>query len=67
MKMKVKAKQLGYYDHKRRQEGVVFDLLDKKHFSKKWMEWVDDDSVEVEHVKPSARPRKKDVVEAVTE
>lgn len=35
--MKVKAIQLGYYDMKRRKEGDVFELLDEKDFSKKWM------------------------------
>jgi len=39
--MKVKALQLGYYEHKRRREGDVFDLVEEKHFSKNWMEKVD--------------------------
>jgi len=39
--MKVKAIKLGYYGHKRRQEGSVFFLKDKSHFSKKWMEEVE--------------------------
>ena len=50
--MKVRAKELGYYNHKRRREGVEFDLVEKKglvngvektitvedQFSDKWME-----------------------------
>jgi len=35
--MKVQAKELGYYEHKRRREGDVFTLLDPKDFSEKWM------------------------------
>jgi hypothetical protein len=36
--MRVKAIRLGYYNHKRRREGDIFDLLNEKHFSKHWME-----------------------------
>ena len=39
--MKVKAKQMGFYDMKRRHEGEVFMLHDKAAFSEKWMEAVD--------------------------
>lgn len=42
--MKVKAttgtepgRVVGYYDHKRRREGEVFDLINDKDFSKSWM------------------------------
>ncbi|HXF44854.1 MAG TPA: hypothetical protein VNK91_01930 [Burkholderiaceae bacterium] len=31
----------GYYNYVRRKPGDVFDLLDPKHFSEKWMERVD--------------------------
>jgi len=36
--MKVRAIRLGYYNHKRRREGEIFELLDDKSFSNKWME-----------------------------
>lgn len=39
--MKVKAIKLGFYDNLRRREGVIFDIKDESHFSKKWMERVD--------------------------
>lgn len=50
--IKVKATQLGYYEHKRRREGDVFILVPrtdrygnvmtaKSQFSKKWMELAD--------------------------
>lgn len=39
--MKVLAKQLGYYDHKRRREGEVFTIKAEKEFSHVWMEAVD--------------------------
>ena len=35
--MEVKAIKLGYYDHKRRRVGSVFELKDAKDFSEKWM------------------------------
>jgi len=35
--MLVKAKRLGYYEHKRRYEGDTFEIRAEKHFSKKWM------------------------------
>lgn len=54
--MRVRAKELGYYGHKRRRPGEVFDLIDDKDakggvipaakfFSEKWMEKVDDQDV----------------------
>lgn len=36
--MKVKAIRKGYYNKVRVAEGTVFELADKKHFSKIWME-----------------------------
>lgn len=50
-KVKVKATELGYYEHMRRREGDVFELVVKKdkngkvispmeQFSKRWMELV---------------------------
>jgi hypothetical protein len=40
--MKVKATKLGYYNGRRQKPGVVFLLKEKEHFSKDWMEVVDD-------------------------
>lgn len=39
--MQVRALDTGYYEHKRRREGDLFDLRDEKDFSEKWMEAVD--------------------------
>jgi hypothetical protein len=39
--MKVRAKLMGYYDHKRRRLGEVFHIQDEKEFSKKWMVTID--------------------------
>lgn len=39
--MRVRATNLGYYAAKRRRAGDVFELEDKKHFSKNWMEDID--------------------------
>lgn len=55
--MKVRATQLGYYNHVRRREGDVFTLVEMKdadgnqisaedQFSQRWMEPVDDDTPE---------------------
>lgn len=46
--MLVKAKRLGYYDHKRRKEGDVFSLDSKDDFSEKWMEPADADEIQEE-------------------
>lgn len=46
--MRVRAKEtgagkwVGYYNLVRRKAGDVFDLLDDRHFSSKWMEKVDE-------------------------
>ena len=42
--MRVKATQLGYYNHRRRRENDEFEIVDKKDFSKRWMEEVDDEN-----------------------
>lgn len=34
-------KYVGFYNYVRREPGDVFDLIDDKHFSKKWMEKVE--------------------------
>ena len=39
--MRVRAIKMGYYSHKRRPVGSEFHIMDKKHFSKKWMFAVD--------------------------
>lgn len=39
--MKVRATQLGYYNHKRWREGTEFEIVAEKDFSKKWMVKVD--------------------------
>lgn len=59
--IKVKATQLGYYEHKRRREGDVFTLVERKdrfgkimtakqQFSSKWMKKVNEDTPESESV-----------------
>lgn len=65
--MKVKATKLGYYDHKRRYAGAVFELKSKKEFSDKWMEELDEDEEFTPVEKPSARPKKKAIVESELE
>ena len=39
--MKVRATRLGYFNDRRRREGEIFEVIDKKAFSPKWMEIVD--------------------------
>lgn len=41
-RIRVRATQVGYYDHARRRLGDVFDLHDQAHFSSRWMEYVDE-------------------------
>jgi hypothetical protein len=41
MTIKVRAKQLGYYDHLRRKEGIEFSIAKPEHFSERWMEKID--------------------------
>jgi len=50
--MKVRAIRLGYYNHRRRREGEIFELLDDKAFSNKWMESLEE---ETPKVKPKAK------------
>lgn len=42
VQIKVKAIQKGYYGHQIRKPGAEFFITDPKHFSKKWMEKVED-------------------------
>lgn len=51
--MKVRAIRLGYYNHKRRREGEIFEVLDDKAFSKVWMEKIG----EAPKPKPKASPK----------
>jgi hypothetical protein len=53
--MKVRALSLGYYNHKRRKEGEVFDIADKQAFSEIWMEKVGGDAVSAKSVKEGER------------
>lgn len=53
--MKVKATRLGYYNHRRRREGDVFELMDDKAFSKRWMERLDGPTAPVPA--PTATPK----------
>lgn len=39
--IKVRAIEMGYYDHARRRPGDVFVIANEKAFSKRWMERVD--------------------------
>lgn len=48
--MKVRAIRLGYYNHRRRREGDIFELLDDKAFSEKWMEKLDGKKSKVKSV-----------------
>ena len=44
MRVKVQKGRMGYYNHKRRKAGDIFDLKKDGDFSKKWMERVPDDT-----------------------
>lgn len=50
--MKVRATKLGYYNHRRRRENDVFELMDEKAFSNRWME-----KVEGEDSAPEPKPK----------
>lgn len=50
--MKVRAKRLGYYGHKRRKEGAEFVIQSDKDFSESWMEQVGGES-------PSGKSKKR--------
>lgn len=60
--MKVKAKRMGYYNHKRRSEGSVFHLKDEKEFSKNWMV-----EIKFEEVKPKKKSTKANKNEEVVD
>jgi hypothetical protein len=48
MGIKVKAMQLGYYGHRRRREGDVFEIESENEFSKRWMKKLDAKGQEIE-------------------
>jgi hypothetical protein len=56
--VKVQAVAMGYYDHTRRRPGDVFTIRNAKHFSKRWMRRVPDDTPE--HVTNSAQALKSE-------
>jgi hypothetical protein len=43
-RIRVRATQLGYYGEARRRVGDVFEIADARHFSKKWMVRVSEDT-----------------------
>lgn len=55
--MRVKATQLGYYNHRRQREGVIFDLLKESDFSEIWMERLE---AKPEKVKAKVKSKKKE-------
>ena len=57
--MKVKAKELGYYNDKRRRVGEVFEVAGDQAFSTKWMEKIEEPAVE-ESVEVAPEPPKKE-------
>lgn len=61
--MKVRAIKLGYYDHKRRREGAVFNLFDKKDFSKSWMESLEEVEAPAKAKGKVSKPAAKPAVE----
>lgn len=63
--MKVRATQLGYYDHRRRREGDVFHLFKEEDFSAKWMELLEEAAPKKKKAKKKAS--KKVEVEAEEE
>lgn len=54
--MKVKAKGLVFYNNQRFREGDVFEISDEKHFSKKWMEKVEESDSSKAKVKEEEKP-----------
>lgn len=66
--MKVRAKRMGYYNHLRRREGVIFEV-DPKCFSDMWMEQIESEVVVNESSDETprrvGRPRKEEIKEEV--
>jgi hypothetical protein len=60
MGIMVRAKQMGYYDNKRRREGQVFELSEKFVINGKLPKWVEPVDGEVPKAK-SVRSQKKEV------
>jgi hypothetical protein len=57
--MRVRAKQLGYYDHLRRKPGAEFTLAKPEHFSERWMEEIDPSATTAEEQPPPPRRSQK--------
>lgn len=52
--MKVKATKMGYYDLKRKREGVEFEIVSENEFSPRWMEKVEEAQPKKQKPKPSS-------------
>lgn len=61
MGIQVRAKQMGYYDNKRRREGQVFELNEKFIINGKLPKWVEPIEGEVIPKAKGARSQKKEV------
>lgn len=60
--IKVRATQVGYYDHARRREGDVFIIANEQAFSARWMERVDPRTRERLTTAPQALQQKHDEI-----
>ncbi len=54
----VRATKMGYYNNARIKEGQMFYVKDDKHFSKEWMEVVQENSVSHHNVNQNLTRRK---------
>lgn len=61
--MLVRALKLGYYEHKRRREGDLFNLRKEAEFSSSWMELVDEKDAPEETAADVAADETEAVVE----
>ena len=62
MGIQVRAKQMGYYDNKRRREGQVFELSEKFVINGKLPKWVEPVDGEFVPKAKAAKSPKKEVV-----
>lgn len=62
MGIQVRAKQMGYYDNKRRREGQVFELNEKFIINGKLPKWVEPIEGEVIPKAKAVKSPKKEVV-----
>ena len=60
--IKVRALEMGYYDHARRREGDVFIIANERAFSARWMERVDLRTPEHVTTAPAALRKKHDEI-----